>query len=629
MLHINHLTFRMAGRLLLDEVSVTIPAGAKAGFVGRNGTGKTTLFGLITGERSPESGSVSVPAGWRIGGVAQEAPGSQMTLLETVLAADTERAALLKRAENASDASEIAHIHTRLADIDAHSAEARGAAILAGLGFDADAQQQPCAAFSGGWRMRVALAGVLFSNPDLLLLDEPTNYLDLEGTVWLETWLKRFAGTVLMISHDRDLLNACTTTTVHLEHRKLALYRGNYDQFARTRAQKAALSAKMAEKQAAKRRHMEAFVDRFRAKATKARQAQSRLKALARMGEITVMVNEHVAPIGLPSPQRQAASPIIALEHASAGYVPDQPVLRRLDLRIDHDDRIALVGANGNGKSTFAKLLAGRLDIETGTVTRAEKLKVAMFAQHQLDDLNAQATPYDHFRQLYPDESEAALRARVAQSGLTGARMDTVAGELSGGERARLALALATHAGPHLLILDEPTNHLDIDSRAILADALNAYEGAVIIISHDRHLIEACAERIWLVEDGTVSTWDGDLDDYRQKVLGRTTRDHASKSAGTDGPGRNKAKRQEAAARRASLAPLRKKIGELETLIDKADRVIAAIDAEFLKPDVTGDGARVTELSRKRAEAETKRDAWEEKWLTLSAQYEDADTETA
>ena len=621
MLQISDLTFRIAGRLLLDGASATVPTGAKCGLVGRNGTGKTTLFGLIAGEIGPEAGSVTVARSMRIGQVAQEAPGTQDTLIETVLAADTERTALLAAARTETDPARIADIHTRLADIDAHSAEARAASILAGLGFDAAAQARPCASFSGGWRMRVALAAVLFTAPDLLLLDEPTNYLDLEGTLWLESYIQRYPHTVLIISHDRDLLNACATSILHLEHRGLSLYRGNYDTFARTRAQKAELSAKMTEKQAARRRHMEAFVARFRYKASKARQAQSRIKALERMGDASALVDESVAPIRLPSPARQAASPIVAMDAVDVGYAPGAPVLRRLTARVDHDDRIALLGANGNGKSTFAKLLAGRLSPDAGALTRADRLRVAMFAQHQLDDLDPGASAYRHFRALYPDEGEARVRARVAGCGLSGEKMDTAAAALSGGERARLALALATHDAPHLLILDEPTNHLDIDSRARLTEALNAYEGAVILISHDRHLIEACAERLWLVGGGTVAPFEGDMEDYRALILKgeATSGDGAAHSASSA-----RTKRQEAAARRAELAPMRKRIGELEALVEKADRAISAIDAEFLKPDVAANGARVAELSRKRAEAEHKRSAWEDAWLTLSADYEAA-----
>jgi ATP-binding cassette subfamily F protein 3 len=457
MLQISDLTFRMMGRPLFEGANSVVPEGMKVGLVGRNGTGKTTLFKLITGDLTPESGGIELPKGLRVGQVAQEAPGTEETLLDVVLAADKERTALLAEAETAADPHRIAAIHTRLADIDSHSAEARAGAILNGLGFDSAAQLRPCSSFSGGWRMRVALAAVLFSEPDLLLLDEPTNYLDLEGALWLENYVQRYPRTVLIISHDRDLLNSTTNAILHLENRKLVFYRGNYDQFARARAEKLMQATKMAEKQAAKRKHMEAFVDRFRAKASKARQAQSRIKALQRMAQVDIAIDSDVQPVRLPSPERQPASPIINMEGVSVGYEEDTPILQRLNLRIDADDRIALLGANGNGKSTFAKLVANRLKPMGGRITRADKLRIAMFAQHQLDDLVPERTPYDHMRALMADSPESKVRARVAQMGLGGDRMNTKARDLSGGERARLLIGLVTFEVPHLLILDEPT----------------------------------------------------------------------------------------------------------------------------------------------------------------------------
>ncbi|GAB4349839.1 MAG: ABC-F family ATP-binding cassette domain-containing protein [Oricola sp.] len=625
MLQISDLTFRMMGRPLFEGASAVVPEGMKVGLVGRNGTGKTTLFKLITGELSPESGSIELPKGLRIGQVAQEAPGTEQSLMDVVLAADTERAALLDEAETATDPERIAAIHTRLADIGAHSAEARAGAILNGLGFDAEAQQRPCSSFSGGWRMRVALAAVLFSAPDLLLLDEPTNYLDLEGTLWLENYVQRYPHTVIVISHDRDLLNSTTNAILHLDNRKLTFYRGNYDQFARARAEKIMQATKMAEKQAARRRHMEAFVERFRYKASKARQAQSRIKALEKMADIEVAVDTGVQPIHLPSPERQPASPIIAMEGVSVGYAEGVPVLKRLNLRIDHDDRIALLGANGNGKSTFAKLVANRLKPMDGKVTRADKLKIAMFAQHQLDDLIPEQTPYDHARALMPDQPEAKVRARVAQMGLGGDRMDTKARDLSGGERARLLIGLVTFDAPHLLILDEPTNHLDIDSRAALADALNDYRGAVMLISHDRHLIEACVERLWLVRDGTVEPYDDDLDAYRRLILKGPEKAPVAAPAAANGQSpSSKEKRKQAAAKRAEFAPLRKQIEALEKRIDKAQGEIAAIDGKMADPDVLADSRKIVELSKKRSELESGIAGWEEEWMTLSAQYEKA-----
>ncbi|QKV18413.1 ABC-F family ATP-binding cassette domain-containing protein [Oricola thermophila] len=624
MLQITDLTFRMMGRPLFEEASAVVPEGMKVGLVGRNGTGKTTLFRLITGDLAPDGGSIELPKGLRIGQVAQEAPGTEQTLMEVVLAADTERAALLAEAETATDPDRIAAIHTRLADIDAHSAEARAGAILSGLGFDAEAQQRPCSTFSGGWRMRVALAAVLFSAPDLLLLDEPTNYLDLEGTLWLENYVQRYPHTVIVISHDRDLLNATTNAILHLENRKLTFYRGNYDQFARTRAEKIMLATKMAEKQAAQRRHMEAFVERFRYKASKARQAQSRLKALERMAAVEVPVDTAVQPIHLPSPERQPASPIIAMEGVSVGYADAAPVLSRLSLRIDNDDRIALLGANGNGKSTFAKLVAGRLGELDGRITRADKLKIAMFAQHQLDDLVPEQTPYDHVRALMPDQPEAKVRARVAQMGLGGDRMDTKAKDLSGGERARLLIGLVTFEAPHLLILDEPTNHLDIDSRAALADALNDYRGAVILISHDRHLIEACAERLWLVHDGTVRPYDEDMEAYKRLILKGPEKTTDETGAANAQNRSSKEKRKQAAAKRAEFAPLKKRIAVLEKRIEKAQQEIIGIDAEMTKPDVLADSQKIIDLSKKRSGLENDIANWEEEWMTLSAEYEEA-----
>jgi ATP-binding cassette subfamily F protein 3 len=488
MISISGLTARIAGRLLIDDASVTLPAGTKAGLVGRNGAGKSTLFKIITGEMAPEAGSVSYPKQARIGQVAQEAPGTDEPLIDIVLSADKERASLLAEAETATDPHRIAEIQVRLADIDAYSAEARAASILAGLGFDAEAQARPAKSFSGGWRMRVALAAVLFSEPDLLLLDEPTNYLDLEGTLWLEDYIRRYPHTVIIISHDRDLLNSAVNSIVHLDQKKLTFYRGSYDQFERQKAEAEELQTKARAKNEAQRKHLQSFIDRFKAKATKAKQAQSRVKALERMGTVAAVVHEHVQGFTFPDPKKEAASPIIAVEGGSVGYVPGKPILRHLDLRIDTDDRIALLGSNGNGKSTFAKFISGRLKPEGGRLTVAPGLKIGFFAQHQLDDLIPDQSAVEHVRRLMPAEPEAKVRSRVAQMGLPTQKMDTAAKDLSGGEKARLLMGLAAFDAPNLLILDEPTNHLDIDSRRALIEALNDYTGAVILISHDRHL---------------------------------------------------------------------------------------------------------------------------------------------
>ena len=621
MLIINDLSLRIAGRLLLDHASLTLPTGTKAGLVGRNGTGKTTLFRAITGDLASETGSISMPKNTRIGQVAQEAPGTEDSLLEIVLAADKERASLLEEEKTATDPNRIAEIHIRLADIDAHTAESRAATILAGLGFDEAAQARPASSFSGGWRMRVALAAVLFSEPDLLLLDEPTNYLDLEGTLWLENYVSKYPHTVLLISHDRDLLNRAVNSIVHLDQQKLSFWRGGYDQFERQLSEQQELQEKSRIKQEAQRKHLQSFVDRFRAKASKARQAQSRIKALERMKPIAALINDSVKPFSFPEPVKTVASPIVALSGVEVGYAPGKPVLKKMTLRIDADDRIALLGANGNGKSTFAKLLAGRLKAEAGTMTIAPGLKVAIFAQHQLDDLRPNENAYEHVRRLMPDAPEAKVRARVAQFGLATEKMNTAAKDLSGGEKARLLMGLAAFEGPNLFILDEPTNHLDIDSRESLIHALNDFPGAVILISHDRHLLEATADRLWLVKDGAVNPYDGDLDDYKTLVTGvsidRREKREADKASKAD-------RRREAAARRAALEPLAKEIRATEGLMDRLRTRIDLIEDELANPALyEKDPIKATRLAKERSELAAQLNGHEERWLTMSAEYEE------
>ncbi|MEF3365124.1 ABC-F family ATP-binding cassette domain-containing protein [Methylocystis sp. 9N] len=615
MLTINDLVFRLGNRLLFDHAGVFVPTRARAGFVGRNGAGKTTLFRLIDGEIAPESGTISLPARTRLGRVEQEAPGGPTTLIDFVLAADLERAELVARAGAAMDPHDIAEIQTRLADIDAHSAPARAAAILHGLGFDAEAQLRPLSEFSGGWRMRVALAAVLFSEPDLLLLDEPTNYLDLEGTLWLVDYLARYPASVVVISHDRDLLDAVATHILHLENGKLSLYKGDYSSFEKQRREAQLLAAKGAKKQEAQRAHLQAFVDRFRAKATKARQAQSRLKLLAKMQPIAAIVDDAVLPIHLPSPEKPLSPPIIALEKASVGY-GDRVVLSRLSLSLSNDDRIGLLGANGNGKSTFAKLLAGRLSACAGEVVRAPKLEAGFFAQHQIDDLNEQDTPYAIFARLMPEATEAKARARAAQTGFSGARADTKVANLSGGEKARLLLGVASFNAPHLLILDEPTNHLDIDSRAALIEAINDYEGAVVLVSHDRYLLEACADRLWLVDDGTVRAFDGDMDDYARLVLSKRRPEEVKRAPSAPAP--EAPKRRDAGQTRRKLAAAEEKMEKFTQLLARVDAALAAPDAFSRNPQ---EAAR---LAAQREELAHALAAAEEQWLELAAEAEGA-----
>src|ERR1700744_2053687 len=505
MISLTDISVRIAGRLLIENSSVQIVPGARVGFVGRNGVGKSTLFHAIRGDLPVESGSISIPPRWRIGSLAQEGPDGPESLLNVVLKADLEREGLRHEAEPAHDPGRIADIQTRLVDIDAHSAPARAAAILSGLGFSTADQARSCSEFSGGWRMRVALAATLFSAPDPLLLDEPTNYLDLEGTLWLEDHLANYPRTVIVISHDRDLLDPSVDQILHLDRGKLTLYKGTYSSFEEQLATRELLDAKNAKRQADERKRLQEFVDRFRAKATKARQAQSPVKMLERMKPVTALVTQDVREISFPTPEKTLSPPIIAVDEVSVGYDPKKPVLNRVTLRIDADDRIALLGSNGNGKSTLVKLLAGRLKPFSGATTRAEKLAIAYFAQHQLDELNEDASTYDHVRKLMPEAPESKVRGRAGGIGFSGKAADTPVKNLSGGEKARLLLGLATFFGPNMIILDEPTNHLDIDSRAALAEAINEFPGAVIMVSHDRYLIEACADQLWVVADRTVT----------------------------------------------------------------------------------------------------------------------------
>jgi ATP-binding cassette subfamily F protein 3 len=624
MLVIDDLSVRVAGRLLLERASAQIPAGARVGLVGRNGVGKTTLFRALTGEIATESGAINLPKRSRVGRLAQEAPDGPESLLDVVLAADVERTALIAAAEREGDPGRIAEIQTRLADIAAHSAPARAAAILSGLGFSEQDTARACSDFSGGWRMRVALAAVLFSEPDLLLLDEPTNYLDLEGTLWLQTHLARYPRTVIVISHDRDLLDSAVDWILHLDAGKLALYRGGYSSFERQRRERLELDAKLAKKQETKRRHMQAFVDRFRAKASKARQAQSRLKMLAKLEPAPALVTAEVLPIKIPAPARALSPPIIALDDVAVGYRPGAPVLRRLSLRIDSDDRIALLGANGNGKSTLLKLLAGRIELMQGRMTQADKLKVGYFAQHQLDELNASESGYDHLRRLMPTASEATVRSHIGAVGFPGDLADTPTAQLSGGEKARLVLALAAFAGPHLMILDEPANHLDIDSRAALIEAINAFPGAVILVSHDGHLLDACAERLWLVDAGTVTPFSGDLDDYRKLILNRASaHSPAAADATADRRGSRLAQRRAAARKRAELAPLLQRIAAAETKVAQLAAEVARLDAALSAVGLFArDPAKAAVLAKARADASDALAAAEAEWLEASSAYE-------
>ncbi|MGE0023416.1 MAG: ABC-F family ATP-binding cassette domain-containing protein [Hyphomicrobium sp.] len=628
MLHINDLSYRIEGKPILDGATAAIPEGHKVGLVGRNGAGKSTLLKLIAGDLHPDLGAITLPRGARIGRIAQEAPGGGESLIDWVLSTDTERASLLAEAETATDPHRIAEIQIRLADTRAHAAPARAAAILAGLGFDTAAQARPCGAFSGGWRMRVALASVLFLEPDVLLLDEPTNYLDLEGTLWLESYLKSYPHTVVIVSHDRDLLNRSAGSILHLDRGKLTLYAGGYDDFEETRRARQSLELKLKKKQDDERRRIQAFIDRFKAKASKAKQAQSRIKYLAKMQPIADQMEDRVAPFALPSPEKPLASPLIRIEKASAGYDPASPILTGLDLRIDQDDRIALLGANGNGKSTFAKLVAGKLAPLAGSVFGTGRVTVGYFAQHQLDELNPLATPFDSVVKLMPEATEAQRRTRLGTWGFGAGKADTKCANLSGGEKARLLLALTAFHAPHLLILDEPTNHLDVDSREALIHAIAEYEGAVILISHDRHLVEATADRLWLVAGGTVSTYDGDMESYRAELLQARAPKADRRNTGDASPDNRASRadqRKAAADRRAELAPLKKAMQTAEKAIENLASDLAKLDALLASPDLYADAAKAGRISLERGQTAKRLAEAEEAWLAATAAYEDAE----
>ncbi len=604
MLAIKNISFTLEGRKLIDSSTVTIPSGHKVGIVGRNGAGKTTLFKLIRGEWVLDEGEIEIPRGARIGGIAQEVPSGPESLISVVLAADVERTELLEEAETATDPTRISDIYMRLADIEAHSAEARAASILHGLGFDNDAQQQPCSDFSGGWRMRVALAAVLFSQPDFLLLDEPTNYLDLEGSIWLEQYLTRYPHTVVIISHDKALLNRSVTQILHLDQQKLTLYTGNYDTFENTRRAKLEQLVAQKKKQDAQREHMESYINRFRAQASKAKQAQSRIKALARMGTLAPIVGDHVTPFNFPEPE-ELSPPIIRLENASVGY-DDKVILRNLDLRIDQDDRIALLGANGQGKSTFAKLLADRLTVMSGSKYASSKLRVGFFAQHQVDELDLDETPIQHIHRLRPKELAGRIRSRLAAGGMSADIVDTKVGNLSGGQKARLSLLIATIDAPHMIILDEPTNHLDIQSREALVAALTEYTGAVILVSHDQSLVELVADRLWLVKGGNVTPYTEDMGAYRKMLL--------SERGGL--PKSEKKKQKGKKPKKVSKEKLREEVASCEERVTTLQGMRDKLDLKMAEPGFyDGEAAAISMWQKKHVEVTDGLERAETLWM--------------
>ncbi len=621
MLHLSDITYRIGDRLLLDRATAAIPAGHRVGLIGRNGTGKTTLLRLIQGALECEGGSVRKPTAAKIAAVAQEAPSGPANLVNTVVAADLELAALQAEAASTTDPTRIAEVHSRLNDIGAHTAPARAATILAGLGFDETTQQRPVEEFSGGWRMRVALAATLFIEPDILLLDEPTTHLDLEASIWLEGYLASYPHTLLLVSHDRDLLNRVPEQILHLDGGKLTMYAGNYDRFDRTRRERRRFAAKELAKQLDQRRHMQAFVDRFRYKASKARQAQSRLKALERLPALEPIVEDAPVLLDFPAPET-LPPPLITMDRVSVGY-DGTPVLQNLDLRLDMDDRIALLGANGNGKSTLAKLLAGRLAPLDGNLRSSSKLRIGYFAQHQAEELDLGQTPYHHMSRLMDQAPPTKIRAQLGRFGFGIQHADTKVGNLSGGEKARLLIALTCHTAPHLLILDEPTNHLDIDTREALVQALAVYPGAVILVSHDPHLVGLVADRLWLVADGTCTTYDGDLDDYRRLQLSAANR-RAGKGQKNGAARPSKSERRKAAATaRYDADGLRRDVRRAEAELAKLTAAKEKMEVALANPATYGGPAtKLTELNRVLARVTEQIASAEAKWLDAQEKLE-------
>jgi ATP-binding cassette subfamily F protein 3 len=617
LLIISNLTIRLGGRALLDGGDLTVDGGRRIGLVGRNGAGKSTLLRAIAGELTPDGGDIRLAARARIATVRQEAPEGPASLLDTVLTGDPERLALLHEAETAPP-ERLAEIHDRLRAIGADTAPARAATILAGLGFDEAAQQRAVSTFSGGWRMRVALATALFANPDLLLLDEPTNHLDLEATMWLEGWLARFPGAALVVSHDRGLLDRAVEAIAHLDRGKIELTPGGFDEFVRIRTERAMQLASAAKHVAQERAHIQSFIDRFRYKASKARQAQARIKALARLPQIETIIEATPTRFNFPEPAR-IAPPILALERVSVGY-DGNPVLRGLSLAIDTEDRIALLGANGNGKSTLAKLLANRLDPLSGELRRGPKLRVGYFAQHQEDELVHAETPIDHMARALPRATLQQVRSQLARFGIDADRAETPIANLSGGEKARLLLALATREAPHLLILDEPTNHLDIDAREALVKALADFQGAVLLITHDPHLVELVADRLWLVADNTVRPFDGDLDEYRT-LLAERARPAPKQDAGT-----KRDDRRERAEARAALAPLRKQAKDAEARLARLATERATIEQKLADPGLYAPGraADIAATTARLAAIKRLAEAAEADWLAAEEALEAA-----
>lgn len=619
MLNLNGITVRLGGRTILDRATAALPPYGRIGLIGRNGAGKSTLMKVMIGSLEADDGSLEMPKGTRIGYIAQEAPAGDSTPFDTVLAADTERAALMAESEQEGlDPDRMAEVHERLIAIDAYTAPARASRILVGLGFDEENQGQPLDSFSGGWKMRVALASLLFSQPDLLLLDEPSNHLDLEATLWLENFLKGYPAMMVVISHERDLLNNVVDHILHLDNGQVTLYSGGYDSFERQRAERAAQLAAAKASQDAQRAKLQEYVARNSARASTAKQAQSRAKALARMQPIAAMAEDPTLSFDFPSPD-ELKPPLVTLDLASVGYTEGKPILQRLNLRIDPDDRIALLGRNGNGKTTLARLLAAQLTPMEGQMSASGKMRVGYFTQYQVEELDGDDTPLEHMTQQMKGASPGAVRAQLGRFGFSGAKATTKVGKLSGGERARLALALITRDAPHMLILDEPTNHLDVDAREALVQALNEYEGTVVLVSHDRHMLELTADRLVLVDGGTATEFSGTIEDYTDFILGKgPAKEKMSKAD-------RKEDKKAAAASREAQAKLKRDVSDAEADLAKLEVVLSAIDRAMFDPvSAANEYKNLTmgELSQRRGKIVAAQEAAEARWVAASEALE-------
>ncbi|RUO56500.1 ATP-binding cassette domain-containing protein [Pseudidiomarina homiensis] len=618
MISIRGMALMRGGNVLLQNSDITIFPGHHVGVVGRNGTGKSSLFALMRGELQVEQGECDVPKQWRIASVKQETPGLEQAALDYVLDGDTELRALedqLKQAEVQNDGHAIGRLHDQLATIGAYEAPARAASLLAGLGFSDEQFQQPVKAFSGGWRMRLNLAQALIARADLLLLDEPTNHLDVDAIFWLEDWLQRFPGTLLLISHDRDFLDAVCQQIVHIEQQTATSYNGNYSSFERQYAEQIAQQQAQFEKEQAQRKHLQKYIDRFRYKASKARQAQSRIKALERLTASAPLVANSQFQFGFRDPE-QLPNPLLTLDDVQAGY-GDTVILRSIKFNLVPGSRIGLLGRNGAGKSTLVKLLAGELQPQQGTLQLNSGIKLGYFAQHQLELLDSQATPLQHIQRLDAHATEQQLRDFLGSFGFSGDQATRQVAPMSGGEKARLVLAIIVYQKPNLLLLDEPTNHLDSVMREALVYALQDFAGAMVIVSHDRHLLRTTVDEFFLVANAQVQPFDGDLDSYHEWLQNQQKARSESQESPSSPKVDRKTEKREAAARRQQLKPFKDAVANYEKEVHKCEQALADINAQLADNSLyeAENKPRLTELLQQQASLQQTLSQAEEQWM--------------